>query len=637
MKAFQLKITIKNSKPPIWRRVIVPAGITFSQLSMILNKAMGWSGEHLFDIEFYHQQLRITEEADGFEDWGPYDYLEASTTFIREFLEENDWFTYTYDFGDNWEHKVTVEKILSDYELNYPKVIKFKGNCPPEDCGGLYGYYELLDIMEDEDNPEYEDRTDWMEMQDYPNEYDMEQVNEELKKYYFYKWGKAEKRSQQEIFEDHFKGKYGLNATKKDKNKDINSFISDKQTIEEFIHMMADALENNGLDAEMLFDAVSKNNILDNNSYDIDSFWEEMQSPASLQEMFSDYSKAEIVELAKTKGMKGISKYKKDELIEKLADFMLKPEIMEWYFSYLTDKEIDAFEKITDNFREQEKLKLEYLEKLYQASYIGMLTNGVYMTSKEVKEAYALFLKENPEQRRKKNSYLLGCLRTAGLLYGITPLKVIVDMLATNPEIQMNEQDVRNRIENMPPEFNEYVVAGSKVYHKALYPDDKDLLAAQGGIEYYIPTKEEILDMGVMGYLPQAREFKNFVHYLTHKIGLIEKHAECVGMRIQCAIRDGFGMQEIFEIMEEENIYLENKGQLDRVADLLNELWNNTRMLLNRGFTPYELMEKAGERIPIVKENNLISFEKAKKKKIYPNEPCPCGSGKKYKNCCGKK
>ena len=83
MKAFQLKIAIKNSKPPIWRRVIVPAGITFSQLSIILNKVMGWCGYHLFEFEFYHLELRIAEDAEEFDvGYGPYDYVEASSTYI---------------------------------------------------------------------------------------------------------------------------------------------------------------------------------------------------------------------------------------------------------------------------------------------------------------------------------------------------------------------------------------------------------------------------------------------------------------------------------------------------------------------------------------------------------------------------
>ena len=76
MKAFQLKIVIKNSKPPIWRRVLVPAGITFSQLSMILNEVMGWSGYHLFEFEFYHEKIRLTEDIEEHCDlWDEYAHL----------------------------------------------------------------------------------------------------------------------------------------------------------------------------------------------------------------------------------------------------------------------------------------------------------------------------------------------------------------------------------------------------------------------------------------------------------------------------------------------------------------------------------------------------------------------------------
>ncbi len=220
MQAFQLKIAIKNSKPPIWRRVIVPAGITFSQLSMILNEVMGWSGYHLFEFEFYHLELRIIEGADEFEmGYGPYDFVEASSTYIREYLEEIDWFTYTYDLGDDWQHRVTIEKILEDYEYNYPKVIKYKGDCPVEDCGGIYGYYDCMEIISDPTHPEYEDRLSWMESQGYPDAYDMDAVNERLEQEFFYKWGKGEKRCQRKIYEDHFAGKHGLNAIHKDKNK----------------------------------------------------------------------------------------------------------------------------------------------------------------------------------------------------------------------------------------------------------------------------------------------------------------------------------------------------------------------------------------------------------------------------------
>lgn len=76
------------------------------------------------------------ENAEEFDDFGQYDYIEASTTCIDEFLERIPWFTYVYDLGDDWQHRVTIEKILDDWELNYPQVLKYKGDCPIEDCGG---------------------------------------------------------------------------------------------------------------------------------------------------------------------------------------------------------------------------------------------------------------------------------------------------------------------------------------------------------------------------------------------------------------------------------------------------------------------------------------------------------------------
>ena len=121
MKAFQLKVTIKNSKPPIWRRIIVPAGITFSQLSIILNKTMEWSGYHLFEFNFYKLGLSILEDLEEY-GYMQNDCADASKTYIREYLEENEKFTYIYDFGDDWRHLVVVEKVIEDYEYNYPMV-----------------------------------------------------------------------------------------------------------------------------------------------------------------------------------------------------------------------------------------------------------------------------------------------------------------------------------------------------------------------------------------------------------------------------------------------------------------------------------------------------------------------------------
>ena len=108
MKAYQLKIQIQDSHPPIWRRLIVPSGLSFSQLSILLNEAMGWCGYHLSSFEFFHQKIRIEEEVDEFDDWGwnEYELLEAGETLIDEF-----WMT------KNGSHTRMILEIIGDIEL----------------------------------------------------------------------------------------------------------------------------------------------------------------------------------------------------------------------------------------------------------------------------------------------------------------------------------------------------------------------------------------------------------------------------------------------------------------------------------------------------------------------------------------
>ena len=188
MKAYQLKVSIKNAHPPIWRRCIVPAGITFSQLGVLLNEIMGWNGSHLFSFDFRDIGVRIDEMPD--DDWGYWgmNAEEAAETLIDPYIEHSKWFTYIYDFGDNWEHRVDIESVLPDFEAMHPVVVKAKGACPFEDCGGLYGYYHILEALEDPAHEEYEDITEWVENTSDgaekfdPAFYDMDGINRKLER-----------------------------------------------------------------------------------------------------------------------------------------------------------------------------------------------------------------------------------------------------------------------------------------------------------------------------------------------------------------------------------------------------------------------------------------------------------------------
>lgn len=180
---YRLKVTLKGSKPPIWRRLEVPGNITLTKLHQILQVAMGWTDSHLHSFKIgkiYYQEP------------DPYSDPEFSLAEIRNekkfklqrvSLREKMKFLYEYDFGDCWEHEILVEKILPmREERRRPVCLKGAKACPPEDIGGLWGYYNFLEIMQNPKHPEHEDMMEWMGGPFDPDEFDLEEVNKRLKK-----------------------------------------------------------------------------------------------------------------------------------------------------------------------------------------------------------------------------------------------------------------------------------------------------------------------------------------------------------------------------------------------------------------------------------------------------------------------
>lgn len=619
MKAFQLKVVIKDSKPPIWRRVIVPAGITFSQLSMILNEAMGWSGEHLFEFEFYHLQLHIFEGADEEPAFGMYDSLEASTTYIREYLEENDWFTYIYDMGYDWKHRVTVEKVLTDYEKNYPQVIKFKGDCPPEDCGGIYGFYSMLSAAADESDPEYEDAKEWLKSQ---IPYSMEDVNARLEKSYFYIWGKGEKRTQVEIESAMYSGTLGLHATKRDKNKK-------DQIVRSPFHQTQDAMRQF---SAMLTEMQKRGQSL-----------QELREPEiSLKEIMSDYEKEDILDIAEGKGIRGVSGYNKKKLIDAVITYMMRPEIAESYFSCLTDAEIRAFEECANAAGTYYPEDDDRFMKLGMAGYIGITSDGQIRIPKETKKVYQQIIGPDFDKKRRKMGYFCTCMEIANILYGITPLEVLAKLTQTNPKSAMNEKEVEEAFGRIPPDIREYILEDGKIYARTLWPDDHGLLKAQGNKPFYIPSEEEIRQLEELGVITDMEKLESLQRELIRRFRVSEEEAGIASGIIAVCFTGGGGLDDALEVLEEFDIVVNGAKQMKQLADRLQALRNHTRILTNRGYTPLEMIELERNAVPNTVSgtdsgNKVISLAEARKNKIYPNDPCPCGSGKKYKNCCKRK
>ena len=162
---YQFKITLKRIRPPIWRRIQVPETYTFQDLHVAIQDVMGWEGCHLHEFVMADPvtglEMRI---GDPSEDFGFHGVLQEQKEMIaRYFSMENKSAEYTYDFGDDWEHRVLLEKILPrDEDARYPVCIKGKRACPPEDCGGVWGYEELLEALHDPDSAEDDELLEWL-------------------------------------------------------------------------------------------------------------------------------------------------------------------------------------------------------------------------------------------------------------------------------------------------------------------------------------------------------------------------------------------------------------------------------------------------------------------------------------------
>ena len=178
---YQIQIALRGSKPKIWRRILVPSDLLLSDFHKIIQTTMGWTNSHLHQFiqnrTFYTRRM----EDDGF--WDEMDNVDYSKIKVSDLLKkEKDRITYEYDFGDSWEHDIILEKIEKNgTNKNIPTCLTGKNNCPPEDCGGIWGYSDMLEILKHPDHEEYEEYVEWLGEEFDLKNFDKIKINERLK------------------------------------------------------------------------------------------------------------------------------------------------------------------------------------------------------------------------------------------------------------------------------------------------------------------------------------------------------------------------------------------------------------------------------------------------------------------------
>lgn len=180
LNTYKIKVMLMGSKPPIWRRILVPSNMPLLKFHQLLQIVMGWEDDHLHQFEAGRQCFGMPDS--GFLS----EVKDEARVKLQELLPaEGSSALYEYDFGDEWKHELVLEKVLPhDEDEPLPKCLGGKRACPPEDCGGMWGYERLLAAIGDTEHPEHAELSEWLGEGFDPEHFDAAEVNSELGRYF---------------------------------------------------------------------------------------------------------------------------------------------------------------------------------------------------------------------------------------------------------------------------------------------------------------------------------------------------------------------------------------------------------------------------------------------------------------------
>jgi hypothetical protein len=175
-QAVQVLVQLRDIEPAIWRRVVVPASLTLRELHAVIQTAMGWEGYHLHMFDVAGTIFGDVEDFDG-------ELGDEDTFTVGQAAATGHAFSYEYDFGDGWTHDVKVEQLMASVGVGTPHLLGGARACPPEDCGGSWGYEHLLEVLADPHHSEHKGLLEWLGDPYDPDAFDLAETNANLELY----------------------------------------------------------------------------------------------------------------------------------------------------------------------------------------------------------------------------------------------------------------------------------------------------------------------------------------------------------------------------------------------------------------------------------------------------------------------
>ncbi len=361
-----------------------------------------------------------------------------------------------------------------------------------------------------------------------------------------------------------------------------------------------------------------------------------------LSEVLKKHTVKELKEIAKASGMQGYSKMKKDEIISKLAVLLLEKETAEQIFLCADAKEMELFQDAMN--REIVVSPEEYYKCVYffVSGFYYLSDKNSIIVPDEVKDLYAQIFTEEFIKIKTRFDLIMDYSVAGVNLYGVVPIDKVVEIFnAHNDEKTTVEEIVDTYDRAGLREVFCYISEDKYLVHEAIEGiEERDrLLAEQGEKPFYQPSKEEFLNYADDDYFERNEEFVNLKDYIQKNITDKEDiEGLCEDIQLACCF--GEGPADALNEFLIRDIEFTSEQQVYEVGRLISQLNNATRMWCNRGFTPDELEEmgiqkKEPTEAPIIQPMKPVTYVR-QGKKVNRNDPCPCGSGRKYKFCCGK-
>ena len=407
-----------------------------------------------------------------------------------------------------------------------------------------------------------------------------------------------------------------------------------------------------------------------------------MPGSISFRDKMNMYDKESLKAFAGDLWLRKVSQLRKDDLIEKIAENFLNPEKMFYRLAILDDESFDLLRAGS-----REPLRITTDDKLFDTAcklnemeVANFEIDHPFSTLTDVWEVYETELDHDKfSAYREKASWVWKCIYWADNMYVYTPEDILLKVVNSKKKIHMTPEELSDIFDHFPDELlNTFRIEDFYIESKYAHNIDslKNLRMAQGDKDFYIPTASEVDEYFRTGALLSKKSYQDMMKFLMTDMKMSHDEAENLLMDLWDRITmedDLHGIMQWFW----DQFEFENEAQVNKIVSLFMSLTNGTNLTINRGYAPSEMprpvlkpgqmptivpgsskaakmlseampeLQKMGFGVDLDSNADMVPVFNmpggvngpvhAAQKKVYPNDPCPCGSGKKYKKCCGRK